>query len=210
LGRKPILSVCGNRQFSRPGKFLTAFLDHFAKLPLRGRRRAVSARTSSPLGEGKSLMSSTIQVGQRATMIFRPARRSVDKLIHERVQLALVSAQPHRLQNERRRETRYPYPYPIYLTPVDRDGKPTVGPAIGVVGKHLSEHGLDFYHREPLPYRRVIASLACGSGQWVGLLMDLSWCRFCRHGWYDSGGRFLQAVASPVEIDDEFSQQPEA
>jgi hypothetical protein len=72
-------------------------------------------------------------------MIFRPARRSVDRLIRERVQLALVSAQPHRLQNERRRETRYPYPYQIYLTPVDRDGKPTVGPAIGVVGKHLSE-----------------------------------------------------------------------
>lgn len=119
------------------------------------------------------------------------------------VRLALANPLPERQYVERRRETRHPYPYPIYLTPVARDGRTPEGKTLVVVGKHLSDHGLDFYHRQPLPYRRVIASLACGGGQWVGLLMDLSWCRFCRHGWYDNGGRFLGVVRSPLEDPEE-------
>ncbi|HTN74722.1 MAG TPA: hypothetical protein VL096_05725 [Pirellulaceae bacterium] len=122
-----------------------------------------------------------------------------ESTIVSQVRLVLSNPFPERNLTERRREKRHPYPYPIYLTPVCRDGKTPEGKTVVVVGKHLSEHGLDFYHREPLPYRRVIASLACGSGAWVGLLMDLSWCRFCRHGWYDNGGRFLSAVPSPLE-----------
>ncbi len=119
------------------------------------------------------------------------------------VRLAVSSPLPERQFAERRREKRHPYPYPIYLTPVARDGRTPQGKTIVVVGKHISDHGLDFYHREPLPYRRVIASLACGSGQWVGLLLDLSWCRFCRHGWYDNGGRFLSTATSPLEDPEE-------
>lgn len=119
------------------------------------------------------------------------------------VRLAVASPVPDRQYAERRREARHAYPYAIYLTPVGRDGRTPEGKTIVVVGKHISEHGLDFYHREPLPYRRVIASLACGSGQWIGLLMDLSWCRFCRHGWYDNGGRFLGPIRSPLEDPDE-------
>jgi hypothetical protein len=122
-----------------------------------------------------------------------------DEQIASQVRLALCSPYPERGTFERRRETRHPYPYPVYLTPTARDGRTPEGKTIVVVGKHLSDHGLDFYHREPLPHRRVIASFACGSGQWVGLLMDLSWCRFCRHGWYDNGGRFLHTVPSPLE-----------
>jgi hypothetical protein len=45
----------------------------------------------------------------------------------------------------------------------------------------------------------MIASLESGNGRWLGFLIDLTWCRFNRHGWYESGGRFLQAVLSPVE-----------
>lgn len=119
------------------------------------------------------------------------------------VRLAIANPHPERQYVERRREKRHPYPYPIYLTPVERDGRTPQGKTIVVVGKHISDHGLDFYHREPLPYRRVIASLACGTGQWIGLLMDLSWCRFCRHGWYDNGGRFLSAVTSPLDDPEE-------
>lgn len=119
--------------------------------------------------------------------------------IGNQVRLVLCNPCPERSTFERRRETRHPYPYPIYLTPVGRDGRTPEGKTLVVVGKHLSEHGLDFYHREPLPHRRVIASLDGGSGQWIGLLMDLSWCRFCRHGWYDNGGRFLQVVPSPLD-----------
>jgi hypothetical protein len=100
---------------------------------------------------------------------------------------------------ERRREIRYPFPYLIHLTPVGDDGLTPSGGAIVVVGKHISERGLGFYHPQPLAYRRMIASLESGRGRWYAFLIDLSWCRFTRQGWYESGGRFLQAVSSPLE-----------
>ena len=57
---------------------------------------------------------------------------------------------------------------------------------------------LGFYHQQPLPYRHMIASLQGHDARWLGFLVDITWCRFTQHGWYDSGGRFLQGVASPV------------
>ena len=95
---------------------------------------------------------------------------------------------------ERRGEQRYPYPYLVRLTPVAADGVTVVGESLVVVGKHLSERGLGFYHPRPIAYRRVIATLETTSGQRLGFLIDLSWCRFTQQGWYESGGRFLRAV----------------
>ncbi len=101
---------------------------------------------------------------------------------------------------ERRCETRYPFPFLIHITPADDT---RAGESIVVVGKHVSERGLGFYHPKPLPYRRVIASLErtghppAGHG-WYGFLLELRWCRFTRQGWYESGGRFLEAVTSPL------------
>ena len=60
---------------------------------------------------------------------------------------------------ERRHETRYPFPYLIHLTPVGEDGATPCGENLVVVGKDVSERGLGFYHPQPLPYRRMIASL---------------------------------------------------
>ena len=100
---------------------------------------------------------------------------------------------------ERRRETRYPFPFLVNLAPVGEDGITPSGESVVVVGKHVSEQGLGFYHPQPLPHRRAIASLEGSRGDWFGFLIDLRWCRFTRHGWYESGGRFLQAVASPME-----------
>lgn len=99
---------------------------------------------------------------------------------------------------ERRRETRYPFPFLVHLTPVGDDGKTPCGQRMVVVGKHVSERGLGFYHPQPLPHRRVIASLEGPHGGWFGFLLDLTWCRFTQ-GWYESGGRFLESVASPLE-----------
>ena len=99
---------------------------------------------------------------------------------------------------ERRGEQRYPYPYLVHLTPVAADGVTAVGESLVVVGKHLSERGLGFYHPRPIAYRRVIASLETTSGTRLGFLIDLNWCRFTRQGWYESGGRFLRAVTSPL------------
>lgn len=99
---------------------------------------------------------------------------------------------------EKRQENRYPFPYLIHLTPVAEDGLTPQGESIAVVGKHLSERGLGFYHPKPLPYRRMIASLEC-NGHWLGFIIDLKWCRFTKQGWYESGGRLLQAVPSPIQ-----------
>lgn len=99
---------------------------------------------------------------------------------------------------ERRRETRYPYPCLIYLSPIGRDGVSPEGEPIVVIGRDISEHGIGFYHHEILPYRRMIASLESRHGEWVGFLVDLSWCRFTRGGWYESGGRLLEVVPPPM------------
>ena len=98
---------------------------------------------------------------------------------------------------ERRRETRYPFPFLIHLAPADDLAMPD-GERVVVVGKHISERGLGFFHPEPLPYRRVIASLERPHDGWYAFLLELRWCRFTRQGWYESGGRFLEAVTSPL------------
>ena len=113
---------------------------------------------------------------------------------------ALLAAKPTRAGRERRREPRHPYPHPIYLTPLETPRGKRDEPIV-VIGKHLSPHGVDFYHREPLPFNRVICSLDGGQRGWIGLLLELTWCRFNRHGWYDNGGRFLAIVDSPLEIE---------
>ena len=109
--------------------------------------------------------------------------------------LGLLNAlYPQNDLTERRLENRYPFPYLVQLTPVEEDDIAPQGETVVVVGKHLSERGLGFYHPRPLPHRRMIASLETGSSQRVTFLIDLSWCRFIKQGWYESGGRFLRSV----------------
>lgn len=98
------------------------------------------------------------------------------------------------IQPDARRDARVAYPHLLYLTPVDDQGHPLTQLATVVVGKNLAERGLDFFHSEPIPYRRVIITLETPEGRPVHLLTDLTWCRFTRHGWYDNGGRFLDIV----------------
>ena len=119
--------------------------------------------------------------------------------VRTQVWALLTTLYPHNQFVERRREHRYPFPYLIHLTPVGEDGVTPEGETLVVVGKHLSQRGLGFYHPRPLPYRRMIASLEAGNGAWVAFLIDLTWCRFTRQHWYESGGRFLQAVSPPVK-----------
>jgi hypothetical protein len=114
------------------------------------------------------------------------------------VHSVLAAVQPTRKALDRRRETRHPYPYPLHITPLNKDGLPDAERTFVVIGKHLSEHGLDFYCKRPLPERRVIASLDSGAHGWIGLAVELAWCRFGRHGWYDNGGRFIALVRSPL------------
>jgi len=115
------------------------------------------------------------------------------------VRNVLLNGKSERVLTERRHKKRHAYPYPLFLTPVSDDGTAIKEETFAVLGKHLSEGGLDFYHTQPLSYRRVIVSLELAGGQWVGLMMDLSWCRFNQHGWYENGGRFLFTTRSPRE-----------
>jgi hypothetical protein len=100
-------------------------------------------------------------------------------------------------QSERRRTERFPYPKLVYLTPVASDGVTRAGDTVVVAGKHLSERGLGFYHPGPLAHRLVVASLEKAPDEWLHLLLDVSWCRFRRQRWYESGGRFLRSVPWP-------------
>ena len=118
--------------------------------------------------------------------------------VHTQVWGLLATFYPERNVTERRKETRYPFPSLVHLTPVAKDGVTPEGETIVVIGKHLSARGLGFYHPMPLADRRMIVSLETEAGEWIGFLIDLSWCRFTEQGWYESGGRFLQAVLSPL------------
>lgn len=99
---------------------------------------------------------------------------------------------------EKRRENRLPYPYLIQLLPVAEDGTVDAEQAIVVVGKHISVGGVDFYHRDPLPHRRMIAWLDAGGGQHRAVLLELLWCRFNKQGWYENGGRFLRLAENAL------------
>jgi len=123
---------------------------------------------------------------------------SSDEAVRSHICGLLASFRPRPARLERRSDQRYPYPYLMRLTPMAPDGTPAESETIVVVGKHVSEHGLGFYHTRPLPYRRMVVSFETGNGSWLSFLIDLTWCRFTQQGWYESGGRFLQAVAPPL------------
>ncbi len=112
---------------------------------------------------------------------------------------AILQAAHHRpVGTDARCDRREPFPYPIQVTPIRCDGSPKLEDTFVVLGKHLSERGLDFYYEAPVPYRRVIVSWESLDGQWLALLLDLQWCRSNKHGWYENGGRFLRVVESPL------------
>ncbi|MFV1964208.1 MAG: hypothetical protein ACC628_02205 [Pirellulaceae bacterium] len=108
------------------------------------------------------------------------------------VQRVLRNSHPLRIASERRRGTRHAYPHLIQLVPADGECESTENALIVVLGKHISNRGLDFYSAHPLPFRRAIVCFARTGTPDVRLLMDLTWCRFCGHGWYENGGRFLK------------------
>jgi len=127
------------------------------------------------------------------------ARPEVDQSIVQSINLLLHSVREQDSRRmERRKVQRGPYPYPVYLTPLSPDREPLLEETVVALGKSVSELGLEFYHGSALPYRRMIASLEYEEGRWLAFEMDLSWCRFGKHGYYENGGRFLRLVDSPL------------
>ncbi len=141
-------------------------------------------------------MSTVIHETQSGCIDYRD--EASDEDVRSQVWSVLNALYPRGAMIERRHENRYPYPYLVRLAPVGTDGHTPLGESIVVVGKHLSERGLGFYHPKPIPHRRMIATLEISGVRSVAFLIDLSWCRFTRHGWYESGGKFLEAIASAL------------
>ena len=106
-----------------------------------------------------------------------------------------------RMGDERRNETRYPFPYLVMLSPVEDDGLTPLVEPFSVVCKEISEGGLGFYYQEPMPYRYVVASLpALVDRPAIHLLVDLTWCRIARKGWYENGGQFVREMEEPALV----------
>jgi hypothetical protein len=114
--------------------------------------------------------------------------------IRRDVHSALSLYHPSLKHLERRSEPRFPYPYPFHLTPLSESGLILVESTLSVIGRHLSEHGLDFYHREPFPFRRAIATLPAMANGWIGLVIELKSTRLSGHGWYAYGGKIIGIV----------------
>jgi hypothetical protein len=138
-------------------------------------------------------------------------RINEERRIRQHVRLILQAFhRTSRVICDRRRDHRVPFPYPIHVTPFDTAGCLATSETFVVLGKHLSERGLDFYCQMPIPHRRVIVSWECGAGRWIALLLDLTWCRSNHHGWYENGGRFLQVVESPLGNEQTIDEQRSA
>ena len=126
-----------------------------------------------------------------------PLVPTTDTLVREQVWRLLSNLYPVAPLLNRRMEQRYPFACLAHVTPVEEDSGAEVIPAMVVSTKNISENGVSFFHPGTLPYRRVLLRFDRDDSS-VTFLVDLSWCRFTRQGWYESGGRLLQVVSAPL------------
>ncbi len=127
-----------------------------------------------------------------AQWLLPPSLVEVERLVG----VLLASWQPGAPHGNRRGSHRTPFDAPLMLTPVDESSGQPCGPACTVQGKNISRQGLSFVHDTPLPHRNVHLSLDLPDASRTTLLLRLNWCRFTREGVYESGGKFLRAIAA--------------
>ena len=101
---------------------------------------------------------------------------------------------------ERRHDDRIAIPVLFRLTPFDVDRQPLEQEALIVVGKNISRRGVSFYHEKPITHRRALIELADPIvGSFVAEI-DVTWCRFTKPGWYESGGRLIRSAAPSTDL----------
>ena len=111
---------------------------------------------------------------------------------------------------EQRRSHRTSYERPAVITPLDdRTGEPLDQHEI-VSGRDISPAGFSFTHLDPLACRRAIVTFAFERDSWDAVMIKLSWCRFTRSGIYQSGGKFLGRIASPISLGQILDELPYA
>jgi hypothetical protein len=130
---------------------------------------------------------------------------------------ALLSRLHPPVERERRHDDRVAIPVLFRLTPFDAERQALEQQASIVVGKNISRRGVSFYHEKPIAHRRALIELADPSvGSFVAEI-DITWCRFTKPGWYESGGRLLRTAAplgdsstmeEPPAVPDVLSQLP--
>jgi hypothetical protein len=99
------------------------------------------------------------------------------------------------IAQERRHDDRVAIPVLFRLTPLDSNRTRIEAQATIVIGKNVSRRGLSFYHELPIPQRRALIELAHPDLGSFAAEIDVSWCRFTKPGWYESGGRLIRCVA---------------
>lgn len=95
---------------------------------------------------------------------------------------------------DRRQDRRYPFPVLMTLHSVDADA--SYAPQV-IVGRDICERGLGFFHPAPIPFRVGIVVCDLTDGRQVAFEIDITWCRFARQGWYESGCRLLKPATPP-------------
>ena len=89
-------------------------------------------------------------------------------------------------------------PSTLRLTPVLEDGATPEGESFRVIGRYVSEGGLDFYSHGPLASRYVRLVLPGSQpDQQVVLVTHLRWCRFSSDGIHENGGVFVHQEVRP-------------
>jgi hypothetical protein len=109
---------------------------------------------------------------------------------------ALVALLHPTVTLERRRDDRIDLPMLFRIQPLDDQRQPIQDSAMTVVGKNISRRGISFYHDRPLPYRRALISAVHPEFDGFHAEIDVSWCRFTKPGWYESGGRLIAAAST--------------
>jgi hypothetical protein len=122
---------------------------------------------------------------------------------------SLLSRLKKKVTQERRRDEPVAIPVLFRLTPMDLDRHALEHETSIVVGKNISRRGLCFFHEWPIPHRRALIAVAQpGLGNFAAEI-DISWCRFTRPGWYESGGRLVRLVIPDLEPENEAHDRAE-
>ena len=149
-------------------------------------------------GDTLSVSRISNESGQFSQMF--PNLTSSDSTIEEMARRVVQQSQPVGQPFGHRSQQRIPFPKLVALSPLQDDGRTLATETIHVVGRNLATLGFDFYHQEPIPFRFAMVSLPVNAQHFVHFQLKITWCRFLKPRWYDSGGRFVKASESPDSL----------
>ena len=112
---------------------------------------------------------------------------------------ALLSRLYPPVEQDRRQDDRVAIPVLFRLRPLDIHREPLEEAESIVVGKNISRRGVSFYHEHPITHRRALIELVDPSAATFVAEIDITWCRFTKPGWYESGGRLMRVAAPATE-----------